>query len=727
MWKDYTRDFIKNNRILSMSIVVAAFITTLFLSLLCSLFYNMWNYDIERIVAEEGGWHIRIEGVFDTTVIEVLEKSSEVESVRINEMLSDSSETTLELVMKDARAVYEEAPKLVKSLEIDGVKMEYHTVLLSNYLIFNPEDATPPLLLLFYISVLIVVSISLILIINNTFAVIMNAQVTQLGILSGIGATPKQIRMMLIGQAFSLSTVPMGVGTILGISSSAIFVFVINRMASDVPGRHEANFVFHPGILVLTIVVAFVTIFMSAWRPARKMSKLTPLQAMKGTIEIKKEKRYNSLILGKVLGIRGELAGSILKKQKKSLRTATLSLTFSFLGFSMILCFFTLSGISTQETYFERYKDVWDVMITVKDAAMSEVTMPLLPEGTNNVVMYQKANASIMLETNELSEELVTTCTSGMVSGLESPLGRDYIWGTVSIIVMDDESFVEYRGETIPQSNDNGVVIWNRIWNSVDSNFRQKEYIPFLREEKEMVVLQGDNTEEFTFPIAGFTDKLPLLREEYKNGSLVMFVPFSLWIEKNAEVLYEQNTYIRVLAENRTSPEELNRIEEELVNGIGEVYVIESENRIEEEYSNQKMMSGIQYVVGALCVLLAVIGIANVFSYTLCFANERKKEFVRYLSIGMTTKDMVGMFVVEASVIAGRPLFITVPLTALFVVFAAKASYISIGRVIGELPFGAVGIFALLILVSVALAYYIGVKRLFRNNLVEVLRDDRLN
>lgn len=727
MWQDYRRDFIKNNRVLSISIMVAAFIATLFISLLCSLFYNMWNYDTERIVAEEGTWHIRIVGMFDASVAEMLETSSEVESVRVNETLSGGMETTLDLVMKDARAVYEEAPKLVESLGIDGVTVEYHTVLLSNYLIFDPEDTTPPLLLLFYILVLIVVSISLILIIHNTFAVTMNAQVAQLGTLSGIGATPKQIRTLLIGQALSLSVVPMAVGTVLGIGLSAVFVFVINRMASDVAGRHEASFVFHPGILVLTIVVAFVTILLSAWRPARKMSKLTPLQAIKGTVEVKKGKRYTSLILGRIFGIRGELAGSILKKQKKSLRTATLSLTFSFFGFAMILCFFALSGISTQETYFERYKDVWDVMITVKDADMKDLTIPSLPEGVHDAAVYQMAEASVVLETNELSEELLTTCGSGTVSGLESLVGKDSIRVTVSIIVMDDESFAQYLKDSVPDADGTGVVIWNRVWNSVTSNFRQKEYIPFLKEEKEMVVLQGDNTGEITFAVAGFADKLPVLREEYNNGSLVLFVPFSLWAEQKAEAHCEQDTYIRVLAENRTSLEELNRIEEELVNGLGDAFVTESENRIGEENSNRRMMSGMQYVVGVLCVLLAVIGISNVFSYTLCFANERKQEFARYLSIGMTTKDMVGMFAVEASVIAGRPMLIAVPLTALFVVFAAKASYISIGRVVGELPFASVGIFALFILASVALAYYIGVKRLFRNNLVEVLRDDRMN
>lgn len=46
MWKDYSIGFIKKNRASSVSVMVAAFISALFLSLLCGLFYNFWNYEM---------------------------------------------------------------------------------------------------------------------------------------------------------------------------------------------------------------------------------------------------------------------------------------------------------------------------------------------------------------------------------------------------------------------------------------------------------------------------------------------------------------------------------------------------------------------------------------------------------------------------------------------------------------------------------------------------------
>ena len=62
MWKDYSMGFIKKNRASSVSVLVAAFISALFLSLLCGLFYNFWNYEIESVVLEEGNWQGRISG-----------------------------------------------------------------------------------------------------------------------------------------------------------------------------------------------------------------------------------------------------------------------------------------------------------------------------------------------------------------------------------------------------------------------------------------------------------------------------------------------------------------------------------------------------------------------------------------------------------------------------------------------------------------------------------------
>ncbi|MDE7233177.1 MAG: hypothetical protein K2N37_08920, partial [Lachnospiraceae bacterium] len=54
MWENYLSDDRKNNRSSGLTVRIAAFISALLLSLLCSQFYNLWKYENERIALEEG-------------------------------------------------------------------------------------------------------------------------------------------------------------------------------------------------------------------------------------------------------------------------------------------------------------------------------------------------------------------------------------------------------------------------------------------------------------------------------------------------------------------------------------------------------------------------------------------------------------------------------------------------------------------------------------------------
>ncbi len=61
------------------------------------------------------------------------------------------------------------------------------------------------------------------------------------------------------------------------------------------------------------------------------------------------EEKRHSPILSILFGTEGGTGGNALKAQRKALRTSTLSLTLSFMGFTMMLCFFLLP-LSTPNT-----------------------------------------------------------------------------------------------------------------------------------------------------------------------------------------------------------------------------------------------------------------------------------------------------------------------------------------------------------------------------------------
>lgn len=224
MWKNYSAEFMKQNRASSISVVIAAFISALFLSLLCCLAYNFWTYEIESIVLEEGDWQGRITGTFEEKDITIIESFANVEKVKINEELSEGKNMVVDIYFQSMKRIYRDMPLIAEQLGLDETDLCYHEMLLSRYMVNDPQDENPPLLMMFYLGILLMVSLSLILIIHNSFAVSMNARVHQFGIFSSIGATPSQIRFCLIQEAVVLCIVPILIGSLIGIAVSYVTI-----------------------------------------------------------------------------------------------------------------------------------------------------------------------------------------------------------------------------------------------------------------------------------------------------------------------------------------------------------------------------------------------------------------------------------------------------------------------------------------------------------------------
>ncbi len=734
MWKDYSRSYIKNNRASSVSIMAAVLAATMFLSLLCSIAYNFWVYDVEQIILEEGGWQGRIvcealdsDALSEDNLLSLVYQFANVEKAVINEELSKKEGKVADVYFKNVRTIYHDMPFIAAQLGLNEDSIQYNALLLSRYFIHDPADETPPMLLTLYAVILIIVAVSLILIIRGSFELSMNARIHQFGIFSSIGATPRQIRTCLLQEAMVLSMLPMLVGSMSGILISFGVIKAVNFFASDVSGRHEAVFQYHMSIFAATIFISFLTVIFSAWIPARKLSRMTPLDAIRNANGFLLKKKKHSRLLFYIFGIKGELAGNALKAQKKHLRISFISLLLSFLGFSIMLCFTTLADISTRYTYFERYQDVWDIMITLKDTELSDfVFTDELQDisGIQDATVYQKAKALTFLPEGLQSDELSSLGGLEPVAGTPKADGQFQV--SAPIVVLDDTSFLNFCSQIGITPSLDGAIILNQIWDSINSNFRYKEYVPFVKEDNRTAALyKNDKTVEI--PILSYTQTVPTLREEYDNYTLVHFIPLTMWKKNLGEVFEaESDSYIRILSNETTSLTDLNGLEQEIVRLVSEQYEVESENRVQEKLSNDSLIQGMVMIWGAFCVLLATIGIANVFSNTLGFLRQRKREFARYMSIGLTPLEMRKIFCIEACVIAGKPLLITLPLTVLFVQFAVTASYLDPMAFWSEAPILPVLVFAAAIVLFVSLAYYIGGKRLLQCDLNETLRDDVL-
>lgn len=730
MWKEYSISYIKNNKTTSVSLMVAALISAMFLSLITSVFYNMWIDNINQIVTEEGDWQAKITVSISGKNSEKIQSIANVKNVKAIE--TENGMETL-VYFYDMGSIYEDMPNIAKLIEVDASAIQYHDMLLSEYFIFAPDNEHPPMLLAFYVFVMAVACIALILIIRNAFLVSMQSRLHQLGILQSIGATPRQIRICLLQEAFALCLIPI----IIGIGGGVAFCMVVIRFANGIAGTYRGEnvaFTYHFGLFLIALLASILTVLCSAWLPARRLSKMSPLQVIKGEEEkraLRKVKRFRLISL--LFGIEGELARKSLYVRRKSLRTTTLSLTLSFFAFSIFLCFITLSGISTKYTYFERYKDAWDIMATVKNQNIKDVENVLDIAALNQVdscSVYQKALVYTWLTDDMFSDNLQASGGISAVAGSDVAVKDNKYQVKVPIVIMDDKSFHNYLeslGVTLSDT-EQGMVMINRIWDNMNSNFRYKKYIPFIKEQDNMNLSLFQNTGEsndaVNVPILAFTDKVPVLREEYANYALVQVMSASTWQNLMANMSVDsKETYINV---QTTTDDDIKSVQTKIEQSLsGKNYEIE--NRVEEELFNQETQKGYTLIMGGLCGLLAIIGLANVFSNTLGYIYQRKREFARYLSVGLSPQGIKKILCMEALIIGGKPIMITVPLTIIFVLFAATASYINPMEFLESMPVIPLIIFAFMILGCVALAYYIGGRKICKNNIIETLKNDVLS
>ena len=408
---------------------------------------------------------------------------------------------------------------------------------------------------------------------------------------------------------------------------------------------------------------------------------------------------------------------------------------FSFLAFTIMQSFFALSGISTRETYFERYQSVWDIMVTVKDTdvdSFREAQKLQAISGIRSAIVYQKAMAKRIIAEDEISEDMKSF-------GGFAVAGDNYVRKTdggwlvnVPIVILDDASFLAYCEQIGITPGLDGAVIWNQIRNVTNPDFRHPQYVPYVKGKNAVSILRQSGNEELTaeIPVLSYTEEVPVLREEYATldyYELVHFMPVSLWKEIKEQIGgSEEDTYICMLGRENVTSGELDALQGQVDSLIAGNYKTESENRIQEAEVNDKQIQGMMTIFGGFCVLLAMIGIGNVFSNTLGFVRQRKREFARYMSVGMTQGEIKKMFCVEALTIAGRPILITLPLAVVTVGYMLKLSYVEVGTFLAEAPLIPIMIFMLAIWGIVAFAYYLGWRNIRKINLAGVLQDDTM-
>ncbi len=179
--------------------------------------------------------------------------------------------------------------------------------------------------------------------------------------MKSVRAGPKQIGRTVIYEACILSVIPILLSMVLGYLFSLCVLSVYSGMTSEVFGsRMEVSF--SPAAALMAAVlsfVTFVTVLLAAHRPAKQMSKVLPIEVVRGeqdSISVKKAKSHP--VLTKHFGFLGEIAANSVNASRKLYHTCMVTLSLCMLLAFGFFAVFTDSDISNAQAENRNHFDV---------------------------------------------------------------------------------------------------------------------------------------------------------------------------------------------------------------------------------------------------------------------------------------------------------------------------------------------------------------------------------
>lgn len=207
------------------------------------------------------------------------------------------------------------------------------------------------------------------LLIYNAFAISIGERTKQFGMFASVGATSAQIRRMVLTEAGAIAAIGIPLGILGAIAGVGILLKLTQGIVSQliVDAQQGMPLVVSPPVIGLTVLFSAATILLSAWIPARRAARVSPIDAIRQSGEIQEGKPRpegirlrTSPLIRRAFGFEGELALKSLKRDRKKYLTTLLSLMLSivlFVAFNALMLY-------TQTTHRMASKAMnWDLQI----------------------------------------------------------------------------------------------------------------------------------------------------------------------------------------------------------------------------------------------------------------------------------------------------------------------------------------------------------------------------
>lgn len=681
---------------------------------------NPYDDEIEELLEEKYIKDFKIVGIISRP-IRVIEPFSApgytIVTLDNNFGLNSEENITVSFRYKDSKNYKEKTEKILgitNENEVGKYLYEYNTGLLrmeGSAL----SDSTMSMLYNVAGIVIVIIIISSVFVIKNSFAISITEKIRQYGILSSIGATSKQIKRNVLFEGVVLGIIAIPLGILGGIFAVFVLIHLINYILAD--ALDGICFVYSVPVLpiLFSVLFASITIYFSTVFSARKASKISPIEAIRSNTEIKisSKKVKSSKIIKKLFKIGGDISYKNLKRNKRKYRSTVISLVVSIAIFISLSSFLDFGFKMSNEYYKElKYNLLLYSGAEIKENDKTVYTFKEIA-GLDNINEYSIEKVKGVYISNSYLSDF------GKLYYNVEEEGNQY----EKIISIGDEAYREFIkeiGGKVDDYENKGILIDNVTF---FNNNKKKNGNLYNIKEGDKIELnkykEGTNDElieeKFNIEIVKRTEKKPMGMVE---GSAIIVSDEMMDKIKNYRV---SNMYIMSNNTEKLSEDIENLVDsDEKYNKDISVYDYEEARK-----SENAMVLVVAIFLYGFITVITLIAVTNIFNTITTTMNLRQKEFAMLKSIGMTKDEFSRMIKLESIFYGSKSLIIGIPIGVMGSYFVYKA--FSEGMDMSyKLPVVAIILSILFVFLIVGLIMKYSLNKINKQNIIETIRKENI-
>ena len=512
-----------------------------------------------------------------------------------------------------------------------------------NYVILE-NDATMATLLSFSSVIMAIIIIASVMLIYNAFGISVSERSRYLGMLASVGATKAQKRRSVYFEGAVLGAFGIPLGFLAGIGGMAVTFRVLDPVFAKSGLNYEnTHFTlsFPWWIIPVIALLSIITIAISAYIPARRASRTTPIDALRQNtdVRVKAKKLRSPILVRKIFGYEGELAYKNMKRNGRKSRIITSSLALSIVLFLSVYSFCDMFSEVTRLSAQNPYQVYAYVDLQDADRFREEVS------ALGNFDKMYSVNATYGMG--------LTTAKDNFVNGYDRMFSSEEGGFPLYLCYVDDNDFnamCEENGiNPKPFYKGNSMVVMNCMEHTSSAAKIFSDSI---------IGTTFSSTKDANDPLTGYTVGALV---PYRSTSYVYNLAAPVYVMAFAPVSAANLTGVYMIGFETTQHEAFSEdVQDLLANGnYADSGVMDMVSSIEMMNSTTLIMQVFLY---GFITLMALISVANIFNTVSTSIDLRRKEFAMLKSVGVAPKGFNRMLRFESLFYGLKALIFGLPL-----------------------------------------------------------------